>query len=101
LPAGAREDKVLELVNIKNTKHLISAFPDDADNLLVVLTSRQLNPNLIIVSRVSDHFNQSKLIYAGAKHVVMPDPIGRDHTGSLLVVPDLISIIDELIWIGD
>ena len=31
----------------------------------------------------------------------MPDRIGGDHMGSLLVVPDLISFIDELSWVGD
>ena len=67
IAGDAREDKVLELANIKNAKYLISALPDDVDNLFVVLTARQLNSNLIIVSRVSDDFNQSKLIHAGAK----------------------------------
>ena len=33
--------------------------------------------------------------------MVMPDRIGGDHMGSLLVVPDLISFIDELSWVGD
>ena len=101
IAGDAREDKVLELANIKNAKYLISALPDDVDNLFVVLTARQLNPDLIIVSRVSYDFNQSKLIHAGANHVVMPDRIGGDHMGSLLVVPDLISFIDELSWVGD
>ncbi|MCH1453983.1 MAG: NAD-binding protein [Flavobacteriaceae bacterium] len=48
---------------------MISALPDDADNLLVVLSARQLKPEIDIVSRVSEENNQSKLALAGANHV--------------------------------
>ena len=38
-------DASLEAVHIKKAKYLICALPNDADNLFVVLSARQLTPN--------------------------------------------------------
>src|SRR5690606_7013023 len=75
---------------------LITALPDDADNLFVVLSSRQLNGNLRIISRASLETSQRKLILAGADKTIMPDKIGGDHMASLVVLPDLIEFMDQL-----
>lgn len=45
-------DASLKAVHIEKAKYLICALPNDADNLFVVLSARQLNPKLVIVSRV-------------------------------------------------
>ena len=66
---------ILEAVHIEKAKYLICALPNDADNLFVVLSARQLNPKLVIVSRVSEEVNQSKLELAGAYHIIQPDKI--------------------------
>ena len=51
---SALSDEVLEAVGIKRAKNLICALPDDADNLFVVLSARQLKKDIVIVSRVSE-----------------------------------------------
>lgn len=95
----ARQDNTLEQANIQKAKHLIAALPNDVDNLFVVLSARELNPNLLIVSRLTDASNQAKLRRAGADHIIMPDRIGGDHMASLLMVPDLIRFLEELSWL--
>jgi len=92
----ANEDSVLEQAGIANAKYLITAMPDDADNLFVVLSARQLNKDLFIISRASQITSQKKLQLAGANKVIMPDKIGGDHMASLVVMPDLISFLDKL-----
>lgn len=92
----ANEDSVLEQAGINRAKYLITAMPDDADNLFVVLSSRQLNKDLFIISRASQVTSQKKLQLAGADKVIMPDKIGGDHMASLVVMPDLISFLDKL-----
>jgi voltage-gated potassium channel len=87
---NALTEACLHSSGIKKAKHLISALPDDAKNLFVVLTARKLNPALTIVSRVFEEVNQSKLKWAGADHIIMPDKIGGDYMAALLTVPDLI-----------
>lgn len=97
----ARQDSILEQANIKKAKNLISALPDDVDNLFVVLSARELNPDLLIVSRLTESGNRSKLERAGANHIIMPDKIGGDHMASLLMVPDLIRFMEQLSWLEE
>lgn len=96
IEGDANEDSILEQAGIAKAKYLITAMPDDADNLFVVLSARQLNKNLFIISRASQVTSQNKLQLAGADKVIMPDKIGGDHMASLVVMPDLISFLDKL-----
>lgn len=95
---NALSEACLLSAGIKKAKHLISALPEDAKNLFVVLTARKLNPSLTIVSRVCEEVNQSKLKWAGADHIIMPDKIGGDYMAALLTVPNLIYFLEALNW---
>ncbi|SMG35925.1 voltage-gated potassium channel [Arenibacter troitsensis] len=92
----ANEDDTLIEAGIERAQYLITAMPDDAANLFVVLSARQLNKNLFIISRASQITSQKKLRLAGADKVIMPDKIGGDHMASLVVIPDLITFMDKL-----
>ena len=91
----ANEDDTLIEAGIDRAQYLITAMPDDAANLFVVLSARQLNNNLFIISRASQITSQKKLKLAGADKVIMPDKIGGDHMASLVVIPDLITFMDN------
>ena len=93
---NATNDDVLIKAGIMNASNLITTLPSDADNLFVVLSARQLNKNLTIVSRASDDPSDSKLRIAGANNVIMPDKLGGDHMASLLVTPDIVEFVDML-----
>lgn len=97
----ANEDEVLITAGIDRASYLIVTLPDDAMNLFVVLTARQLNPRLFIISRASQISSVRKLQLAGADKVIMPDKIGGDHMASLVVVPDLVSFMDRLSLEGE
>ncbi len=97
----ANEDEVLIEAGIDRAKYIITTLPEDAANLFVVLSARQLNKKLYIISRASQITSQKKLILAGADQVIMPDKIGGDHMASLVVMPDLISFMDELSLEGE
>lgn len=97
----ANEDEVLLSAGIERAKYLIAALPDDAVNLFVVLSARQLNKKLFIISRASLATSQKKLKLAGADKVIMPDRIGGDHMASLVVMPDLIDFMDKLSTEGE
>ncbi|MBU3027298.1 potassium channel protein [Zobellia galactanivorans] len=92
----ANEDEILLAAGLDRAQHLITALPDDAANLFVVLSARQLNKDLFIVTRASLVTSQKKLLLAGADKVIMPDKIGGDHMASLIVMPDLITFMDKL-----
>ncbi|WP_224489845.1 potassium channel family protein [Robertkochia flava] len=97
----ANDDDVLKEAGIERAKSLIATLPNDADNLFVVLSSRQLNKRLSIISRASNESTLSKLHLAGANKTIMPDKIGGDHMAALVVMPDLIEFLDQLSIDGD
>lgn len=92
----ANEDEILMASGIQKATYLITTLPEDAANLFVVLSARQLNKDLFIISRASQITSQKKLLLAGANKVIMPDKIGGDHMASLVVLPDLITFMDKL-----
>jgi voltage-gated potassium channel len=97
---NASDDEVLLKAGLVRASTLILAMPNDADNLFVVLSARQLNSNMKIISRASQETSYSKLKLAGANNVILPDKIGGDHMASLVVVPDLMEFVDNLSIVG-
>ncbi|WP_299118626.1 potassium channel protein [uncultured Winogradskyella sp.] len=98
---NANEDETLIEAGIKKASTLISALPNDADNLFVVLSARQINKKMHIISRASQETSYNKLKLAGANNVILPDRIGGDHMASLVVIPDLVEFIDNLGIVGE
>jgi len=100
IEGNANEDEILHRAGIERASALISALPNDADNLFVVLSARQINKNLHIISRASQETSYHKLKLAGANNVILPDKIGGDHMASLVVIPGLVEFIDNLTIVG-
>jgi voltage-gated potassium channel len=94
LEGNATEDHILEMASIKTAKGLIAALPDDASNVFIVLTARELNPGMKIISRASNDASESKLKRAGANNVIMPDRIGGTHMAALITKPDVLEFLD-------
>ena len=92
----ATDDEVLIKAGIMGASSLIATLPSDANNLYIVLSSRQLNKNCKIVSRASNDSSYNKLKIAGADNVIMPDKLGGSHMASLVVTPDIMEFIDRL-----
>lgn len=101
IEGDANDDDVLLEAGIDRAQYLIATLPDDAANLFVVLSARQLKKDLFIISRASLVNSQKKLFLAGADKVIMPDKIGGDHMASLVVMPDLITFMDKLSMEGE
>ncbi|MBI4647525.1 MAG: potassium channel protein [Bacteroidia bacterium] len=92
----ATSDEVLGTAQIECAKALITTLPVDADNLFVVLTAHQMNPELKIISRASDESSDVKLKRAGANNVIMPDRIGGQRMAKLVAQPDIVEFLDYL-----
>ena len=86
----ATHDEALQAANIGNARALISALGDDTDNLFIVLTARQMNPKLNIISRAKNPRSEQKLLLAGANRVVMPEQIGGFYMATLVTKPDAV-----------
>jgi voltage-gated potassium channel len=92
----AIEDDVLELAGIRKARALLVTLPEDADNVFIVLSARDLNAKLQIISRASSPGAAPKLYKAGANNVIMPDLIGGTHMATLVSKPDVLEFIDFL-----
>jgi voltage-gated potassium channel len=93
MKGDATKDEVLLEAGIKNARALIITLPVDADNLFVVLTAKQLNPAIKIISRASQDSSVKKLKIAGADNVIMPDKIGGAHMATLVMLPDVVEML--------
>ncbi len=86
----ATNDEILEEAGIYRAKALIASLSDDSENMYIVLTARQLNPNLRIISRTVNPKAGPKLQRAGADDVIMPERIGGFYMATLVGQPDLV-----------
>ena len=93
MKGDATKDEVLLEAGIKNARALITTLPVDADNLFVVLTAKQINPGLKVISRASQDSSVKKLKIAGADNVIMPDKIGGAHMATLVMLPDVVEML--------
>jgi voltage-gated potassium channel len=92
----ATQDETLLRAGIGKARALITALPEDADNVFIVLTACALNDKIHIISRASYASSVSKLKKAGAANVILPDKIGGTHMATLVTKPDVIEFIDYL-----
>ncbi|MBL0103391.1 MAG: potassium channel protein [Bacteroidetes bacterium] len=96
IEGDATQDEILAEAGLERAKALITALPSDAANVFVVLTARDKNPNLKIISRASEDASEHKLKRAGADNVIMPDKIGGTHMAALVTKPDVLEFIDHI-----
>lgn len=95
------QECVLERAGIKQAKGLISSLSNDADNVYTVLTARQMNKDLYIVSRAINKGTDGKLKKAGANNTISPNEIGGTRMASLMLRPNVISFLDIITHAGD
>src|SRR5688572_12205659 len=72
----ATEEEVLKAVGIERARTVVTTLSNDAANVFITLTSRNLNPKLQIIARGESLSTQRKLHQAGADRVVLPASIG-------------------------
>src|SRR4029078_6266209 len=89
------EESLIE-AGVEHARGLASCLPDDADNVYVVLTARDLNPNIHIVARAAEEQAESKLIRAGANRVVAPTIIGGHRMAMALTKPAVDDFIGSI-----
>lgn len=97
LTGDATDDKVLMDARIESAHGLVSALPDDKDNLFVTLSARQLNPNLRIIAKGVDAHARNKLMKAGADSVVSPNLIGGLRMVSEMIRPAAVGFLDRML----
>ena len=96
LVRDATLEESLREAGVEHARGLAACLPDDADNVYVVLTARDLNPGLHIVARAAEEQAESKLIRAGANRVVAPTIIGGHRMAMALTKPAVGDFLDSV-----
>ncbi len=93
----ATDEEVLSQTHLETARAMITTLPQDADNLFVVLSAKELNPNMKIISRASLDNSEVKLKRAGANNVIMADKIGGQRMAKLVAQPDVVEFIELIL----
>jgi voltage-gated potassium channel len=96
LRRDATLEESLRDAGVEQARGLAACLPDDANNVYVVLTARDLNPKLHIVARAAEEQAESKLIRAGANRVVAPTIIGGHRMAMALTKPAVGDFLDSI-----
>ena len=96
LARDATLEASLREAGVQDARGLAACLPDDADNVYVVLTARDLNPTVHIVARAAAEEAESKLIRAGANRVVAPTIIGGHRMAMALTKPAVGDFLDSI-----
>ncbi len=96
LARNATLETTLREAGVTQARGLAACLPDDADNVYVVLTARDLNSQLHIVARAAEEQAEAKLIRAGANRVVAPTILGGHRLAVALTKPAVGDFIDSL-----
>jgi voltage-gated potassium channel len=94
IQADASTEEALITAGVKRAKFILCALPNDAENVFIILTAKELNPAIKAISRAAQEASVRKLRFAGAENVIMPDNLGGIHMANLVLFPDLKEFID-------
>jgi len=76
LQGDALDPHVLEKANITKAKAIIGALKNDADNIYLIMTAMELNPNILCAAKAQDEEAVKRLHKVGAQIVVFPQVVG-------------------------
>ncbi len=92
---NATDENHLQAVGIDRARVLATVLPDDAANVFISLTARELNPQLVVVARGTLPSSAKKLRLAGADQVVLPATIGALRMAHLISHPNAVNFIAQ------
>ncbi|PZM82637.1 MAG: potassium channel protein [Candidatus Melainabacteria bacterium] len=94
IEGDATSDDVLLQAQIKKAAGVICGLPDDAANTFIVLSAKELNNEVTIVSRAANPGSESKLRRAGANMVISPYVIAGRRMATAVTHPLVTEFLD-------
>ncbi|HSI61821.1 MAG TPA: NAD-binding protein [Candidatus Saccharimonadia bacterium] len=93
LQGEATDEIVLREAGIARARVLATVLPNDAANVFITLSARNMNPTIEIIARGEVPSTERKLMQAGANRVVLPAHIGADRIAHLILHPNARELI--------
>ncbi|TWT50433.1 Voltage-gated potassium channel Kch [Rubripirellula amarantea] len=92
---NAGEEETLERAGIERARVLATVLPDDAANVFITLTARELSEEIEIIARGESTATQRKLVRSGANHIVLPAAIGASKIANMISCPNAASLLTD------
>lgn len=92
--SDAADEANLLKAGIRRARGLVAALATDTDNVFLVLSARQLAPELNIIARASQEGAKNKLRAAGANSVESPYEIGAASMAHRIIRPTVTNFLD-------
>jgi voltage-gated potassium channel len=94
ISGDAGDETNLIKAGIQHAKGLIAVLASDTDNVFLVLTARQLNPDIYIMANASHNESKPKLIAAGANRVELPYDMGAVSMAQRIIRPTVTNFLN-------
>lgn len=88
LQGEATDEAILRTAGLEHARVLATVLPNDAANVFITLSARDMNPTIQIIARGEVPSTERKLRQAGADRVVLPAHIGADRIAHLILHPN-------------
>jgi voltage-gated potassium channel len=90
---NAGEEETLRQAGIARARAIAAVLPDDAANVFITLTAREIREDIEIIARGELIETKRKLLRSGATHVVLPAAIGASKIANIIHCPDEAELI--------
>lgn len=91
---SATEDESLLEAGIERARGLVATVSSDADNVYIVITAKDMRPEIFVIARATEPGSERKLRHAGADKVVSPYYIGARRIAQTVIRPSVADFID-------
>lgn len=96
IEGDATDERYLSEARVEHATTLATVLPNDAVNVFITLSARNMNPKLQIMARGEAPSTEKKLRQAGADQVVLPAAIGGLRIANMIVQPSTAHLLDNL-----
>ena len=95
------EENILEKAGITKAKGLLATLDSEVDNIVTVLTARNMNKDIYIIANAITKSGSDKLMKVGANKTLSATEISGKRMASLMIKPNIISFLDVVTRVGD
>jgi voltage-gated potassium channel len=95
IQGDATNEATLQDVGVERARVLASVLPNDAANVFITLSARNLNRKIEIIARGDAVSTERKLVHAGANKVVLPTHIGAERIAEMILFPETARFVRE------
>ncbi|PLX16246.1 MAG: hypothetical protein C0601_10560 [Candidatus Muiribacterium halophilum] len=97
LEGDSHDENILKAAGIERAKGIFCTLPDDKENIFLVLSAKELNEDIRIISKCVGEQSEKKFYRAGAFKVIYQNRIGVLRMASEMLRPSVVTFLDKML----